>query len=84
MANKQTDKLPVTERQAVRRIGLKLPEGQILKRAGAQSEEWQKANGRYFVIDTAKGTIVERSGDLESLARKLGAIENWERIDDTG
>jgi hypothetical protein len=83
MANKQSDKLPVSERQAVRRISMKLPKGQMLKRAGAQSEEWQQENGRYFIIDTAKGVIVERSTELESLARKLGAIESWERIDDS-
>jgi hypothetical protein len=79
----KSEKLPVSLRQAVRRIGKKLPEGQILKLAGAYSEEWQEENGRAFIIDTTKGVVVERCDELESLARKLGAIEPWEKIDDT-
>jgi hypothetical protein len=78
----KNDKLPVSVRSVTRRIGRKLPDHQQLKKAGAYSAEWQEENGRFFIVDTAKGTIIERDADLESLARRLGALEPWERLAD--
>jgi hypothetical protein len=74
--------LPVSVRSVVRRIGRKLAENQKLKRAGTKSAEWLEEHGQFFIVDKAKGTIIERDTSLEALARRLGALENYERLDD--
>ena len=73
--------LPVSVRAVVRRIGLKLAENQMLKRAGTKSAEWLAEHGQFFVIDRVKGTILDRDTDLEALARRLGALEAWEKLE---
>lgn len=66
----KSDKLPVNTRSVIRRLDRLLPEHQILKRR----------QDSFFVIDTKLGSIVEE-GELDAVARKMGALQAWERID---
>jgi hypothetical protein len=58
-------KMPVNARSIIRRIGQRLPEGQVLK--SARGKGW-------FIVDTNQGAVVHH-GELEELARKVKAIE---------
>jgi len=71
--------LPVTVRSVLQRAGRKLPEGQQLLRArrGVQGRV-----GAFYIIDKAKGTIIDDDDDLTALARRNGLIEGWEAVDD--
>jgi hypothetical protein len=64
--------VPVNTRSVVRRIGQKLPEGQMLKSA--------RGNG-WFIVDTNQGAVIDH-GELEELARRVSALEPYERLAD--
>jgi hypothetical protein len=65
-----TKYMPVNTRSIVRRIGQKLPAGQVLKSA--------RDNG-WFIVDLDRGVVVHH-GELEDLARKVKAIEPYEGL----
>jgi hypothetical protein len=69
----KNDKMPISSRTVIRRIGQKLSEGQALKSG--------RGNG-WFVVDRIKGAVIDSDGDLEALGRRLGAVETYERLAD--
>ena len=64
--------VPVNRRSTIRRIGQRLPEGQALKAT---------RGGDWFIIDTVRGSVVDRDPELEALARRVSALEPWERLE---
>jgi hypothetical protein len=54
-------------------IGQRLPEGQALKSA--------RGNG-WYIVDKIKGAVVDRDDELETLARRLSALEPYEKLAD--
>jgi hypothetical protein len=78
---KTTKLLPVTTRSLKQRIGRRLPPHQQL-RSAARSTRCQKEVGLYYIVDVARGVVIERNVDLEILARQLGCMPTWERVDD--
>jgi len=38
--------------------------------------------GAFYIIDKAKGAIIDDDDDLTALARRNGLIEGWEAVDD--
>ena len=67
------DKMPISSRTVIRRIGQRLPEGQSLK--SGRGSGW-------FVVDRIKGVVIDSDTELEALARRLSAIEAYERLSD--
>ncbi len=74
-------RLPVTVRSIRQRIDRKLPKGQQLRSAN-RSARWVEEIGAFFLVDKAKGTVIERDVDLAELAKRLGCMEDYERIVD--
>jgi|SRR5450631_337945 hypothetical protein len=77
----KTTKIIVSTRSVTQRIGRKLPSHQQL-RSAARSTRWQEQVGLYYIVDTTKGTVIERNVDLAQLAGKLGCLATWEKVDD--
>jgi hypothetical protein len=73
--------VPVTERALLQRVNRALQaDGRVLKSSrGARAEE---SLGRFYVIDQRRNVIVDKAVDLEALARKLGALKEYEHLAD--
>jgi hypothetical protein len=76
-------KVPVSERAVLQRVNRKLaPQYEALRKwrsAGYQSgENWEP--GDIYHVDYSRNAMLEVKIDLESFARKLGVIADWETI----
>ena len=54
-------------------------QGKNLRQCSATSSK-RPEFGRYFVIDVATNSVLEKHIDLEALARKLGALRSSESV----
>jgi hypothetical protein len=79
--------IPVSERAIVQRINRK-----FLVEDGAPARELKKTRGGrakfdlgdFYVLNTERNTIDEHHVDLETLARELGVLADWEHIIEGG
>ena len=81
MATKKRKTVPVGLRAVLKRVNRVLEaDSRILKRTrGGRAEQ---ELGRFFVVDLDRNIVVDRGVDLEALARKLGALEDFEHVDE--
>jgi len=54
--------------------------GKVLKKC-AKSSWWHEDLGDYFLVDTQSNSVIDTNTDLEKLARKIGALGNWEELE---
>lgn len=74
--------VPVSERALFARVNRKLAkEGQMLRRCKESSRAFSEL-GHLYIVDTHTNTIIALNCDLESLAREVGAIAHWERLEE--
>jgi hypothetical protein len=72
--------VPVTARALEQRVNRKLAEkGQRLNKS--RSKAARAEMGEYFVIDTSGAGVVRHNVNLAELAREIGALESWERLE---
>jgi hypothetical protein len=71
-------KVPVTERAVVGRLRRLLrPKGQDVRIADDRKQE--SGLGRYYLVGNQG--LIDQDVDLEKLARSLGALRPWERLE---
>jgi hypothetical protein len=81
MLAKRVVTVPVTMKALMARINRKLKaNGEILKTA--RSPNVETSVGRYFICDVNRNTITRQRIDPETLARELGVLPAWERVED--
>jgi hypothetical protein len=74
-------KKQVTQKDLVALINRRLAyRGEILKKC-ARSSWWHMSLGDYFLIDVQSDSVIDTDTDLEKLARKTGALNNWEELE---
>ena len=74
--------VPVSERALFARVNRKLAkEGQMLRRCKESSRAFSDL-GYLYIVDTHSNTIIALNCDLENLAREVGAIAHWERLEE--
>jgi len=74
-------KKQVTQKDLMALINRRLVlRGEILKKC-AQSSWWHKSLGDYFLIDVESDSVIDTNTDLEKIARKTGALDNWEELE---
>jgi hypothetical protein len=75
----QKEGVPVTMRALTQRINRKLAERgeKLIKARGAAA---RVEVGEWYVLDTNRNVLVLMRVSPESLGRKLGALEAWERV----
>jgi hypothetical protein len=73
--------VPVTVRALLQRVNRALQEDdKVLKSSrGARAEA---ELGRFYMIDQRRNVIVDKAVDLDALARKLGALKEYEHLVD--
>jgi hypothetical protein len=72
--------VPVTARALFQRVNRKLAEkGQRLNKS--RSNAARAEVGEYYVIDTSGAAVARHHVNLVELAREVGAIEAWERLE---
>jgi hypothetical protein len=73
--------VPITVRALLQRVNRALEmDNRVLKASrGARAEA---ELGRFYVIDRRRNVIVDKAVDLEALARKLGALKEYEHLAD--
>ena len=79
--SKQGARQPVTLRATIQRINRKLKPDlcSLRKTRGVRAK---MEFGEYHVIDYNINGIVQSDVDVESYARELEALHDWERVDD--
>lgn len=82
VARKQKDRtVPVTMRALLQRINRALAlDAEVLKTARGQRAEMEL--GQFYTIDQRRNVIVDKDVDPEALARKLGALKEYEHVVD--
>jgi hypothetical protein len=84
MMKAKPKKVPVSARALLQRVNRKLDaDGEIVKRTRDGSRA-RVDMGEYFVVDTAVGGARATNIDLESYARELGVMADWEALDEEG
>jgi hypothetical protein len=75
-------KAPITARALLQRINRALAdEGKVVNRPrGRPQTDGPGDLGAYFMVDLKKKTVVEKNVDLVKLAKKLGAIKDYEQL----
>jgi hypothetical protein len=74
-------KKQVTQKDLVALINHRLVfRGEILKKC-AKSSWWHNSLGDYFLIDVQSDSVIDTNTDLVKLARKIGALNNWEELE---
>ena len=71
-------KVPITMRALVQRINRALPRSKRLKIA---RDDKRELLGNYYIVDANFGAVVQMHVDVEALARELGCLERWEKVD---
>ena len=78
-AEVKVDKVPVREVALVARINRRLaPRGQCVRGILIGNPHGRSAG--WMLLDTEHGHVIRRDVDLESLARELGAMKNYETM----
>jgi len=76
---KEKKRVPVGERAVMERVNRRLAEvSQLLKIC--RKGPWLEELGRYFIVSTETGSLVERHVNLRECAEGLGALQSWEKI----
>jgi hypothetical protein len=79
MAAKRTT-VPVSTRALIARLNRRLKaDGKMLKAARGHAV---LSVGRYFICNPERNWIVKERVDPEALARELGVLAAWERVED--
>ena len=77
---KQVRRAPVSTRAIIQRINRKLaPKYRQLKRCRENSQGWDSL-GDYYIVDLCQNAVVDTHVKVESLARELKAIGEWEIV----
>jgi len=77
--SKKSKKVPVSVRAVIQRINRKLaPNDQQLKKCRGQ--RWYSDLGLYYILDVDHNLILDTHLNVESVARELNAIEEWETV----
>lgn len=79
MTNQRPTSVPVTVRALFQRLNRRL-KANDQKLVAARSERVRAEVGDYFVIDTARNTVVAMHVDLNELAREVGALAGHESV----
>lgn len=75
----EVSKVPVSRRALLLRINKKLSDkGLAVKAARGRACRFM---GSYYAIDLSQNQIAGRRIDVENLARKLGALADWEEME---
>jgi hypothetical protein len=77
-------KAPITERALLQRVNRALAdEGKAVSRPrGKPRADGPGPLGAFFMVDVKKKDVVQRNVDLVKLAKKLGAIKDYEELAD--
>jgi hypothetical protein len=76
----ENQKAPVSMRAIIQRINRKLTaDGEMLR--AARGERAQLDLGDYFVVDLSRNAVVTPHASPVALARKLGVLKPWERLE---
>ena len=75
----QNHKAPVTERALVQRLNRRLAKDSQ-KLCASRSPAAESDLGKFYVVDTAGGSIAACLFDLDGLGRDLGALQPWEEL----
>lgn len=78
--NTQTTTKPVSKRALIARINRKLPGYNKIKTL--RGDRWLSSLGRYYEVDEATNAVINTHLDLEELAKGLGVLKGWERLED--
>jgi hypothetical protein len=74
-------KTPVSRRALIQRLQRKLRhEGEML--VATRSGRWRNELGDYHVVNVRRNAVVAQHVDPEALARKIGALKEWEKMTD--
>lgn len=74
-------KVPVSERALFARVTRALAKDEkSLKKSKPNSRLFQDL-GQYYVVDVRRNAIAAKGCDLVALARDLGVIAGWERLE---
>ena len=74
-------KKQLTQKDLVALINRRLVfRGEILKKC-AKSSWWHNSLGDYFLVDVQSDSVIDTNTELEKLARKTGALNNWEELE---
>src|SRR6266699_4277173 len=72
-------KVPVTRRAVIARLNRKLAYENKILRGDRGASAWGQ-RGEFHVVDTKLNAVTARNVDVESLARKLGVLRDWEAM----
>jgi hypothetical protein len=82
MASKKKPIVPVSERALIQRLNRKLSdEDQMVK--VTRGDRAKQAIGRHHILHARLNFIVHKDIDLEDWGRKLGALQPWEKLEDS-
>jgi len=73
------DKITISARALIQRLNRKLAPDKMIK-SNRRSERLTHQYGTYYVLDIKQKKVVQSRVDLAQLARRLGAINDWEEI----
>lgn len=73
-------KTPVAERALLARVNRRLAKDGKTLRRNRPTDARLETMGRFCLIDTGRGAVGEHHVDLETLARQLGVLHDWEKI----
>lgn len=75
------DKVTVTERALFARVDRKLAkEGQRLRRCKTDAKAFSEL-GTFYIVDTTTNTIAAKNCELETLAKEVGVLADWEELE---
>jgi hypothetical protein len=73
-------KVPVTERALIQRINRKLEPG-LERLKMSRTEHMEQQIGRYWVLDLNRNFVRHPHVNLETYARELGVLREWEAVE---
>ncbi|MGQ7959895.1 hypothetical protein ACUTAF_19620 [Pseudomonas sp. SP16.1] len=73
----------ITEHAAIARVNRKLHHQEMMLRTTRSARAYLEL-GRHYLVDWRTNFVVETHCDLESLARELGVLADWESIRQAG
>jgi hypothetical protein len=80
MVKTKRGRVPVSKRAVLARVNRRLRmNGELLKRSRGR---YAADIGDYYVLDVGRNFIVRKHVDLESLAREIDALADYEQLTD--
>ncbi len=73
-------KLPITERALVARMNRKLEMMNKMLRKHKPDSRLSET-GRFYIVDLKQGQIERQGSDLESWAREIGCLKDYEQLE---